>query len=56
MQKSSWKKKLTRIGAVVLSLGAIGSVVTYVRANRKVEAPYTNIHASTAPVVIERGR
>jgi mono/diheme cytochrome c family protein len=56
MQKSSWKKQLTRIGAVILSLGVVGSVVTYVRASRKVEAPYPNIHASTDPAVIERGR
>jgi mono/diheme cytochrome c family protein len=56
MQKSSWKRKLTKIGAVVLSLGVVGTVVTYVRANRTVPAPYPNIHASTDPAVVERGR
>lgn len=56
MQKSSWNNKVARIGAVVLSLGVVGSVATYVRANRKVDAPYPNIHASTDPAVIERGR
>lgn len=56
MQKSSWKRKLARIGAGVLALGAVGAVVTAVRANRTIDAPYPNIHASQDPAVIERGR
>lgn len=56
MQKSSWQRKLGRIGAVVLALGAVGAVVTSVRANRTIDAPYPNIHASQDPAVIERGR
>ena len=56
MKKTSWKRKLSRVAIVVLALGTIGSVVTYVRATRTVNAPYPNIHASLDPAVIERGR
>lgn len=55
MQKS-WKRQLGRVGAVVLVLAVVTSGVTYLRANRKVDAPYPNIHASKDPAVIERGR
>jgi mono/diheme cytochrome c family protein len=57
MQKSSsWKKKLGRIGIAAAALVAAGSVVTYVRATREVDAPYPDIKASKDPAVIERGR
>jgi len=55
MQKS-WKRTLGRIG---LGLGAfflLGAVVTQVRANRTISAPYPQIRASKDPAVIERGR
>jgi mono/diheme cytochrome c family protein len=55
MQKS-WKRKLGRVGAVTFVLAVVASGVTYLRANRKVDAPYPNIHASKDPAVIERGR
>lgn len=55
MQKS-WKRKLGRAGIALGALVALGSVVTYIRAQRKVDAPYPNIHASKDPAVIERGR
>ncbi|MDF3066926.1 MAG: cytochrome [Polyangiaceae bacterium] len=42
------------IGAAVV-VGAL-SVFTYVRATRKIEAPYPNIHASRDLAVIERGQ
>ena len=41
--------------AMVGILGALGAV-TYVKATRKIEAPYPNIHASRDPAVVERGR
>jgi mono/diheme cytochrome c family protein len=56
MKNMFWKRKLGRIGIVVVALGVIGSVVTYVRATRTITAPYPNIHASLEPAVIERGR
>ena len=57
MQKPpSWKKKLARIGIAAGVLVAAGSVVTYVRATRQVDAPYPDIKASADPAVIERGR
>ncbi|HVY27230.1 MAG TPA: cytochrome c [Polyangiaceae bacterium] len=55
MQKS-WKRTLTRVGLGIAALVAVLEVVTYVRANRTVDAPYPNIHASKDPAVIERGR
>jgi mono/diheme cytochrome c family protein len=55
MQKS-WKQRLTRIGVVTLVVAAIGSVATYVRATRTLDAPYPAIHASRDPAVLERGR
>lgn len=56
MQKSSWKRKLGRVGLVLGALGAVGSVVVYLRATRQVDAPYPDIKASSDPAVIERGR
>jgi mono/diheme cytochrome c family protein len=53
---SSWKRKLSRIGIAVGTLVAAGSVATYLRATRQVQAPYPDIRASTEPAVIERGR
>jgi mono/diheme cytochrome c family protein len=55
MQKS-WKRTLSRVGLGLAALAAILEVATYVRANRTVDAPYPNIHASKDPTVIERGR
>lgn len=55
MQKS-WKRTLVRVGIGLAALTASLEVVTYVRANRTVDAPYPNIHASLDPAVIERGR
>lgn len=55
MQKS-WKRTLVRIGIGATALAVVGEVITYVRANRTVDAPYPNIHASKDPAVIERGR
>ncbi|RYZ06616.1 MAG: c-type cytochrome [Myxococcales bacterium] len=56
MQKSSWKRRLGRVGigaaAVITALG----VFTYERATRKLEAPYPAIVASKDLAVIERGR
>jgi len=56
MHKSSWKRRIGKVGiAAAAVLGAL-SVFTYVRANRQLEAPYPNIHASTDLAVIERGK
>jgi mono/diheme cytochrome c family protein len=52
----SWKRRLGRIGIALGALVITGSVVTYLRANRRVDAPYPNIHASKDAAVIERGR
>jgi mono/diheme cytochrome c family protein len=47
---------MMRVGSVAaVVLGALG-VVTYLRATRKVDAPYPSIRASNDPAVIERGR
>jgi mono/diheme cytochrome c family protein len=56
MQKSSWKRRLGRI--VIGATGVVGalSVFTYFRATRTLEAPYPDIHASSDPAVVERGR
>jgi mono/diheme cytochrome c family protein len=56
MQKSSWKRRLGRIGVGTAAVIGALSVVTYVRATRTMEAPYPDIHASKDPAVIERGR
>jgi mono/diheme cytochrome c family protein len=56
MQKSFWKGKLTRIGMAAVAVVIVGMGVTSVRADRTVDAPYPNIHASPDPAVIERGR
>jgi mono/diheme cytochrome c family protein len=56
MQSSTKKQRLGRMGAVLAAVVGALSVVTYVRATRKVDAPYPDIQASTEPAVIERGR
>ena len=56
MQKPFWKRKLVRIGATLSVLSVVGTVVTHFRAIRTIDAPYPNIHASTDPTVVERGR
>jgi mono/diheme cytochrome c family protein len=55
MQKS-WKRTLARVGIGIAAFAVVGEVATYIRANRTVDAPYPNIHASQDPAVIERGR
>ncbi len=44
------------MGIAFGALAVIGSVVVNFRAKRTLDAPYPNIHASTDPAVIERGR
>jgi mono/diheme cytochrome c family protein len=56
MQKSSWKRRLGRLGIGALAVLSAGAIVTGVRATRTVDAPYPDIHASKDPAVIERGR
>jgi len=56
MDKSSWKRRLARLGIGAVALLVALEVVIYVRATRTIEAPYPDIHASQAPAVIERGR
>jgi mono/diheme cytochrome c family protein len=56
MQKPPWKRKLVRIGVAVAALGLVGAVITHFRATRTIHAPYPNIHASTDPAIVERGR
>ena len=54
--KRSWTKKLGR--AALVAFGVVGGFValTGARQNRTFEAPRVDIHASTDPAVIERGR
>ncbi len=56
MSKTFWKRKLVRVGAVVLGTLGVFGAATYARATRTIDAPYPNIHASREPAVIERGR
>jgi mono/diheme cytochrome c family protein len=56
MPKTSWKRKLGRVGIALGALAVVGSVAVSIRANRTVDAPYPNVHASHDPAVIERGR
>ncbi|HEY6079646.1 MAG TPA: hypothetical protein VIW29_12615, partial [Polyangiaceae bacterium] len=56
MQKSAWKRKLGRLGMVASALGLVGSAVVHFRAQRTLDAPYPDLHASTEPALIERGR
>jgi mono/diheme cytochrome c family protein len=55
MQKTR-KRQLGRAGIALGVLIVAASVITQLRANRKVDAPYPNISASQDPAVIERGR
>jgi mono/diheme cytochrome c family protein len=56
MTSTFWKRRSARVGAVVLGTLGIFGGVTYARATRTVDAPYPNIHASSDPAVVERGR
>lgn len=56
MKKSSWKRKLGRVGIAFGALALLGSVVVQVRSRRTLDAPYPALHASKDPAVIERGR
>lgn len=55
MQKS-WKRTLKRVAVGLGAAFTALSLVTYVRANRTIDAPYPDIHASQDPAVIERGK
>jgi mono/diheme cytochrome c family protein len=54
--KRSWKTRLGRAGLVVVGLVGGFAALTAARQNRTFEAPAVDIHASTDPAVIERGR
>jgi len=54
--KKILKKTLLAAAGTVATLTATVAVLTAVRADRKLDAPYPDIHASGDPAVIERGR
>jgi len=56
MSKTSWKRRLVRVGVAISGLLGVFGAVTYARASRTVDAPYPPIHASGDLAVIERGR
>jgi len=56
MQKRNWKRTCLRILTGAAALIIIGGLVTRLRAARTFAAPYPQLHASSDPAVIERGR
>jgi mono/diheme cytochrome c family protein len=56
MSNTLWKRRLVRVGGAMVGVLAALAAVTYARATRTHDAPYPNLHASSDPAVIERGR
>jgi mono/diheme cytochrome c family protein len=54
--KKILKKTLFAAAGTIAVLLATVAVLTAVRVNRKIDAPYPDVHASRDPAVIERGR
>lgn len=54
--KRSWKKKLGRVALVTAGLVGGFVALTAARQDRSFDAPSVDIHASTDPAIIERGR
>ena len=56
MTSSILKSRFVRIALGIGAVAVLASVVTELRAQRSVDAPYPNLHASKDPAVVERGR
>lgn len=56
MKRSSWKTRLGRAALVVAGIAGGLVALTAARQDRTFDAPFPDVHASTNPAVIERGR